>query len=457
FIGDVMHDGSKLVTWFDTEWDYGFAKGIDALVKTAEQLEAAGIDLALPSHGPAIRNPSEQFKTYREKLSHFRKSYVRGYPVFDSTKEDRDTVSKPTQAPHINRISPHLYKLAHEYHGKNFAMIVSDNGKGLILDCGLFPERMLDEIIAGMKKHLGLKQVDALWISHLHGDHFLLGPALKKKYGAKMWTLDRIADKCENPRRYDFAALVSAYSDGFDGMKIDKAFRDGETMAWEGYTLQVDWMPGQTQYGCSLWLEIDGMRVVFTGDNLFGNPEDMLQDGHEAVVARNSGIFEEGYLYASEYLLKLKPDLMIGGHSFVMHDPMEFIQRYNAWAKRIIELYQDLLPDPDYEYLFDPYWVSAYPYRIDLGSAPEEASITIRNFRGMPQRHRVELKLPPGVTAEPQVLEGTLQPESQAVFKVHLRADTEKARKGIQIVPFDITLDGKRYGELFDVLIRTEE
>ena len=44
---------------------------------------------------------------------------------------------------------------------------------------------------------------------------------------------------CEHPRRYDYAALVSAYGDGFDGMLIDKAFRDGETIQWEDYTIQV--------------------------------------------------------------------------------------------------------------------------------------------------------------------------------------------------------------------------
>ena len=28
FSGDVMLDGAKMYTWFDTEWDYGFAAGI---------------------------------------------------------------------------------------------------------------------------------------------------------------------------------------------------------------------------------------------------------------------------------------------------------------------------------------------------------------------------------------------------------------------------------------------
>ena len=179
-------------------------------------------------------------------------------------------------------------------------MIVSDNGQGPVLDCGLFPKQTLEEVSVGMRQHFGLKQIDAFWISHMHGDHFLLGPMMKERYGAKAWTLDKIVDRCEHPRRYDFAALVSAYGDGFDGMKIDKAFQDGETYQWEGYTIHVDWMPGQTEFGCCLWLDIDGKRVAFTGDNLFGSPSDPAQNGHEAVVCRNSCIFEEGYIYGSK-------------------------------------------------------------------------------------------------------------------------------------------------------------
>ena len=38
FIGGVMHDGAKMTNWFDTEWDYGFAKGIDALIASVQRL-----------------------------------------------------------------------------------------------------------------------------------------------------------------------------------------------------------------------------------------------------------------------------------------------------------------------------------------------------------------------------------------------------------------------------------
>jgi len=38
-----------------------------------------------------------------------------------------------------------------------------------------------------------------------------------------------------------------------------------------------------------------------------------------------------------------------------------------------------------------------------------------------------------------------------------LTIDRKTAPEGIQIVPFDPTMDGKRHGELFDFLIRTSE
>ena len=80
--------------------------------------------------------------------------------------------------------------------------------------------------------------------------------------------------------------------------------------------------------------------------------------------------------------------------------------------------------------------------------------VTVRNFRSAPQKHHVVLKLPPGVTAEPPVLEGSVAAKSRQSFPVKLTVKDRTAMPlGVQLVPFDIALDGKRYGELFDFLI----
>ena len=458
FTGGLIHDGAKLLNWFDTEWDYGFAKGIDALTASVDKLITLAPRSLFPSQGPIIQDATKQLQTYRDKLTAFRADYVRGYPVNDLSKRPPHPATQPTPVHYVVRVTPHLYMFGPEMAGKNFSMLIADSGHALLLDCGLFPKLVLNRIIDDMKQHLGLKQIDACWISHSHGDHFTLFPALQE-HGVKFWTMDTIADKCENPRAYDYPAMIGAYNVGFEKAKIDRILKAGDVIDWEGYKLHIDWMPGQTEFGNALWLELDGKKIVFTGDNLFGDPADPAQNGHECVNARNSAIIEEGYLVAAEYLQKLQPDIIMGAHSVLMTEPAAFIDRYHAWAERIIGLYRDLLPDPDYAYLFDPYWVSAYPYRVDLSQDDTQTvQVTVRNHRSRPQSHRVVLKLPPGIEANPAVLEGNVSAKSRQTFPVKLTVkDRAALPEGVQIIPFDITLDGKRYGELFDFVFQAKE
>ncbi len=458
FLGGVMHDGAKMTNWFDTEWDYGFAKGLDALMASVDRLITLKPATAFSSQGAVIAKAAEQLSEFKTKLADFRPDYIRGYPVNDLSKRGPHPATKPTKAHYIVQVSPHLYMFGPEMAGKNFAILIADCGHALLLDCGLFPKLVLERIISDMKEHLGLKQIDACWISHSHGDHFTLFPALQD-HGVKFWTMDSIADKCENPRFYDYPAMIGAYNAGFEKAKIDRVLKAGDVIEWEGYQLHIDWMPGQTEFGNALWLMLDGKKVVFTGDNLFGDPSDPTQNGHECVNARNSAIIEEGYLVAAKCLQKLQPDIIMGAHGVLMTEPKAFIDRYHDWALRAISKYKALLPDADYEYGYDPYWVSAYPYRVDLTKEDTQVvQVTVRNFRDRPQKHRVVLKTPPGIVAEPQVLEGSVAAKSRESFPVTLKVrNRDQQPAGVQIVPFDITLDGRQHGELFDFILMTQE
>lgn len=458
FSGGVAHDGARMTNWYDTEWDYGFAKGLDALIGSVETLRGLAPSAMFPSQGPVVDGAARQLDLYHRKLKDFHPDYTRGYPVNSLTRRTRpDPIVTPTPIPQIVRVTPHLYKFADSLAGKNFAIIISDNGRGLLLDCGLFPEEMLAELVGQMRRHLGLARIDALWINHMHGDHFTLGEALRRDYGAQIWTLDKIADKVENPLRYDYCALITSYNPRFRGLKVDRPLKNGEVVEWEGLKLHFDWMPGQTEFGNCLWLNLDGRKIAFTGDNLFGDPSDPSQNGHEAVVARNSAIFEEGYILGSRYLLDLKPDIIMGAHNVLMTNPSAFVGRYHEWSKRIATRFRGLLPDPDYEYQFDPFWVSAYPYRVDLSEKPEAMiSVSVRNFRDRPQRHSVTLVLPPGLAADPAVVEGIVEPKGKKAFPVRISVNRGMVPPGVLIIPMDITLDGMKMGQRFDFLARAK-
>jgi len=237
------------------------------------------------------------------------------------------------------------------------------------------------------------------------------------------------------------------------GVRVDRTLKPGESFDWEGYRFTVDWMPGQTEFALCLHGTIDGRKVAFTGDNIFGDPTDPKQTGHEAVVAHNSAILEEGYIYAAEYLKRLDPDILVGGHSFVMDRPAAFIERYRLWAYDMREAFRALSPEPDYRYWFDPFWLRAEPYRVVL-RAGESASVSLhlRNFLPGPQQHRIELHVPPGITVEPAAIDGQLAGGSRASFPVRLTASAT-ARPGTHLVALDATLDGRRYGQRFDLIV----
>jgi len=120
--------------------------------------------------------------------------------------------------------------------------------------------------------------------------------------------------------------------------------RNGETIDWEGYSLTVDWMPGQTKYHACLHGAIDGRRVAFTVDNIFASTTDPRQGGNECVLARNGGTLEEGYLYAAEYLHTINPDLIIGGHCWLLDRPEQLIERFRTRMRALREAFQDLPP-----------------------------------------------------------------------------------------------------------------
>jgi len=279
---------------------------------------------------------------------------------------------------------------------------------------------------------------------------------LREKWGAPVWALDRMVETMEHPERFDYAAMIESYRHGFDAVRVERAFKSGETFSWEGFKLTVDWMPGQTEFALCLSGEIDGRKVAFTGDNIFGYAADPEQTGHEALVARNSAILEEGYLYGAELLRRLKPDLIVGGHSFVIDRPAAMIDRYHQWALDVRAAFQALSTDEDYRYMFDPYWVRAEPYRIKLARGQSsELRLWVRNFRPRPQEHRITLHAPQGIVAEPAVLTGKLDASSRQAFPVRLKAAAD-APPGVAIVALDITLDGRRYGEWFDFIVQIE-
>lgn len=457
FSGDAMLEGGRLHNWPDSEWDYGFGAGIWALANSAGQLEGYDPAWLLPAHGPAIRAPAAQLAEFQTKLRRFEKVYLRGYPVLTFSGTHQDRISRPTKVPHLWQVSPHIFKLRGPDYYPNFYLIVSDNGHGLAIDCGSLNIEQLDRAILGLREHYGLKRIDAVIPTHMHGDHLWGTPHLRDKWGAEIWALDRMRDVCEHPEWFDYAAAIWAYGKDVDSVPFQRTFKDGEPLRWENFDLVMDWMPGQTEFALAVQGTIDGKRVVFTGDNLFGDPSDPTQNGHEAVVAHNSSVLEEGYILGAEYLSRLKPDLILGGHSYVMPEPAAFVERYRKWSYTMRDAFQELIREDDYRYGYDPYWVRAQPYRTQL-TPGNSAMLTlhVRNFSAQPQTTRIVIDAPPGLKVEPATLDVETAASGRSQVQVRVSA-TSDATPGVQLLGLDVTRNGIRYGQRFDAIVEVRK
>lgn len=251
--------------------------------------------------------------------------------------------------------------------------------------------------------------------------------------------------------------MVQSYGHGIDGVPIDRVFRSGDSFEWEGYTFTIDWMPGQTEFALCMHGEIDGRKVAFAGDNVFADPRNPDHTGHVSLVAHNSAILEEGFMYAGKYLKRLKPDILVGGHGYVMDEPAALIDRYLAWSYKMREAFRALSTDEDDRHWFGPFWVRGEPYRVTVAPGGSAGiRVHVRNFRPRPQAHRIAVRAPPGVTTEPAALEGTLPAETDASFPLRILVD-ETCGPGVRSVVFDVALDGRRCGPWFDTVVNVEK
>jgi hypothetical protein len=191
-------------------------------------------------------------------------------------------------------------------------------------------------------------------------------------------------------------------------------------------------------------------------------------------------------MYCADFLKKLKPDILIGGHSYVMDRPEGMIDRFWTWSRAMRESYRELSAEEDYRYMYDPYWVRAYPYRVSVKSGePAEMEVLVKNFLGRSQTHRIVVHAPEGIGVEsaedrarsalPQRVGahsvGDVPGDRARSALPHLEGEVaaggtgrhalritpaQGTAPGVRIVAFDVTLDGRRYGERFDCVVQVK-
>ena len=445
FSGDTALAKAKLHNYYDSEWDYGYAAGHIELLRSIRRLLREAPDVLCPARGPIELDPVPSLRRLGNRLHTFIYSLLLRHWDKDDNPFVASSVSVRTPIAGIRRVSEHLFKGDR----RNIYILLADSGRALLMDAGV-PTQWLDEKVRDMRRLYGLKKIDAVTISHYHGDHLGAIPHVRRRYGAEVWCFENMVEIIEHPERFNLTCLTMHYRFPFTGIPVDSVLADGEDVEWEGFRLRFFHLPGQTEFAMGVAAEIDGWLVAFTGDNMFCSPK---QSGHDAFIARNRGILENGYLKCADVLAELKPDLILGQHAQEIPRPGRQIRQLKAWALDFRRALKQLSFFPEYEYFIDPYWVNHYPYRSSC--KPGESfpiRVTVANHGRRPIEAHLRLCVPKRWKPDPTELTLEIPRRGKAAQHVEI-AVPRRVREGRYVLTTDVTVDGRRYGELFDCLV----
>lgn len=157
------------------------------------------------------------------------------------------------------------------------------------------------------------KDIKILLVTHAHSDHAAGLATVKRLTGAKMWAMEQEVPLLESGGKTDY--LFG--SDGwFAPVKVDRVFKDGDTISLGGTAITAHLTPGHTKGSTSYSLEITengrlyhvliaNMPSINEGVNFVSNPKypNIVQD----------------YMHAFDVLESLPCDVFLSSHTTQFH------------------------------------------------------------------------------------------------------------------------------------------
>lgn len=259
------------------------------------------------------RNLARNNKSRRSFLQAGAGGALSSLPQRPSSNAASKTTSNPPRA-----LSPDLYIFEDTCN----VFLLRRGSRGLLIDFG--SGAILPHLPA-----LGIEQID--WILHTHhhrdqcsGDTLAVArgipiavPEAERPFFADVetfWQTRRIVELYDV--RNDFFSLTQ-------NVPVSALLRDYSTFEWRGLSFFVQPTPGHTPGSITLVVEVDGLRVAFTGDLIHSPGKVQTLYDLQYAYAEHEGV--DLSIYSLDALSKLKPELLCPSHGEPMTGAQEAI------------------------------------------------------------------------------------------------------------------------------------
>jgi glyoxylase-like metal-dependent hydrolase (beta-lactamase superfamily II) len=311
----------------------------------------------------------------------------------------------------------------------NYAL-VSDEGHAFLIDFGydvtctaMSTERVARRTLLWSLAALA-ETPEAVIVTHYHDDHVAGLNLLRDVLGVEVWAPENVAPIIEDPERYDVPCLW------FEPIRVDRVIEFDKPVRWREHELTVYPLPGHTRYAAAISFEVDGTKVLVTGDQ-------QTDEGARSILNyqyRNRFVPED-FTASARLYRRLRPDLLLGGHWLPLAVTEDLLFRLETDAQRLTELHAELLPAEGFG--TQGFGARIEPYRSRPGTT--EFTVSVRN-----PFDRAETAT---VVVDGQVRHVELGPHAEATVAFTVTSD------GPRRIAADLTVGETRFGQQAEAIV----
>jgi len=443
FVGDLLAAPGKVPSLAATQWTYTGIEGLGATILSGLELIDQAPDVLLPAHGERIDQPADAIRLLNRRLQ----------ALVDLRSPDW-RLAELRDRPYLE-LSRHL--LRNRTSVSNSYVLLSDTGNALVLDYGFdFTTGLPDGAdrssrrpwlytLPALRQQFGVDRVEVAIPTHYHDDHVAGFNLLREVEGTEVWSPSDMTDLFRRPRRYDLPCLW------YDPIGVDRELRYGEPFTWHEYELRIHPLHGHTLFACAIEIEVDGRKVLATGDQQSGRWVDAELPEYLNYQYRNRFRFGDFEDSAALYR-RLRPDLVISGHWQPRPVTDEWLGALELQGAELARLHRELLPIGDGALDETGYVARIEPYRPLLATGEAlSIEVIVRNPFAREAEATVRLVVPDQWSAEPAMATVKLPPGGEAIVAAVIRPVARPTRRAR--IAADLTIDGRRFGQHAESLV----
>ncbi|GAA4424575.1 hypothetical protein GCM10023169_21360 [Georgenia halophila] len=444
FTGDLIYAPGKVWSLAATQWSYTENEGPAMTVLSCYLLLRERLDRALPSHGEPMEDPITALELLAERMQRY----------VDSRRPYPWDLRPRLHSPYVP-ITDHL--LLNRTSVSCSYVLISRSGAAMIIDYGYdmttglpagadrASRRPWLASLSALRKNHGVTDLEVALATHYHDDHVAGLNLLRDVEGTQVWTAENVAPILAEPMRYDLPCQW------YDPVPSDRVLPVGESFTWREYEITVHDLPGHTLFHTGFEVEVDGVRVLVTGDqqNGLGVPGER----REILNYQYRNRFRvQDYRASADLYRRIAPGVMVSGHWEPRWVDEAYLQMLTDEGEELVQTHHDLLPLDEIDLGADGTIARIAPYlsRAEAGSTAT-FDVTVRNPHAHTARARLVPVLPRDWQTDRPAFETELPPGGERTVRIGVTIGAQLLRRARLAI--DVTVGDLRLGQHCEAMV----